>query len=64
MVLMPTREHPLEEITIDFVGELLVSESFNAMLVVTDRFTKVQYYIPAKTTCTAKDVAVSYINDI
>ena len=48
----------------NFVGELPESEAFNAILVVTDRFTKVQYYIPAKTTWTAEDVADSYINDI
>ena len=64
LVPMPSRERPLEEIAIDFVGELLESESFNATLVVTDRFTKVQHYIPAKTTWTAEDVADSYINGI
>ena len=61
---MPTGQRPFEEIAIDFVGELPESESFNAILVVTDRFTKVQHYIPAKTTWTAEDVANSYINDI
>ena len=61
---MPTGERPFEEIAMDFVGELLESEGFNAILVVTDRFTKVQHYIPAKTTWTAEDVADSYINDI
>ena len=47
---MPTEERPFEEIAMDFVGELPESEGFNAILVVTDRFTKVQNYIPAKTT--------------
>ena len=64
LVLMPTGERPFEEIAMDFVGELPESEAFNAILVVTNRFTKVQYYIPAKTTWTAEDVADSYINDI
>ena len=64
LVLMPTGECPFEEIEIDFVGELLQSEGLNAILVVTDLFTKVQHYIPAKTTWTAEDVADSYINDI
>ena len=48
----------------DFVGELPESEDFNAILVVTDRFTKVQHYLPAKTTWTAANVADAYINDI
>ena len=47
---MPTGERPFEEIAMDFVGELPKSEGFNAILVVTDRFTKVQHYVPAKTT--------------
>ena len=47
---MPTGERPFEEIVMDFVGELPESEGFNAILVVTDRFTKVQHYLPAKTT--------------
>jgi len=61
---MPTEERPFEEIAIDFVGELPESEGFNAILVVTDRFTKVQHYILAKTTWTASDVAAVYINEI
>ena len=48
----------------DFVGELPESEGFNAILVVTDRFTKVQHYLAAKTTCIAADVANAYINEI
>ena len=61
---MPTGERPFEEIAMDFVAELLESEGFNAILVVTDRFTKVQHYLPAKTTWTAANVADTYINDI
>ena len=64
LVRMPTGERPFVEIAIDFVGELPESEGFNAILVVTDRFTKVQYYLPAKTTCTAADVANVYIDEI
>ena len=64
LVPMPTGERPFEEIAMDFVGELPESEAYNAILVVTDRFTKVQHYILAKTTWTAEDVADSYINDI
>ena len=61
---MPTKECLLEEIAIDFVGELPESEGFNAILVITDWFTKVQHHIPAKTTWTVEAVANSYINNI
>ena len=61
---MPTGERRFEEIAMDFIGKLPESEAFNAILVVTDRFTKVQHYIPAETTCTAEDVADSNINNI
>jgi len=64
LVPMPTGERPFEEIAMDFVGELPESEGFNAILVVTDRFTKVQHYIPAKTTWTTSDVAAVYITEI
>ena len=61
---MATGEHPFEEIVMDIVGKLLESEGFNAILIITDRFTKVQHYIPAKTTRKAADVANVYINEI
>jgi len=64
LVPMPTGERSFEEIAMDFVGELPKSEGFNAILVVTNRFTKVQHYIPAKTTWTVSDVAAIYINEI
>ena len=64
LVPMPTGEYPFEEIARDFVGELPKSEGFNAILVVRDRFSKVQHYLPAKTIWTAANVADAYINDI
>ena len=50
LVPMPTGERPFKEIAMDFIGELPESEGFDAILVVADRFTEVQHYIPAKTT--------------
>ena len=61
---MPREERPIKEIAMDFVRELPESEGFNAILVATDQFTKVQHYIPVETTWTAEDVADSYINEI
>ena len=48
----------------DFVGELPQLEGFNPILVITDHFTKMQRYVPAKTTWTAEDVANVYITNI
>ena len=64
LVPMPTGQRPFEEIAMNFVGELPESDGFNAILIVTDRFTKVQYDIPAKTTWTTDDFANAYITDI
>jgi len=64
LVPMPTGERPFEEIAIDFIGELPEFEGFNAILVIIDRFTKIQHYMAAKTTWTVKDVANVYITEI
>ena len=61
---MPTGERPFKEIAMNFVGELPESEGFNAILVVTDRFTKIHHYLPGKTTGMAVDIANAYINEI
>ena len=61
---MPTGSQPWQEIAMDFVGELPESEGYNAILVVTDRFTKAQRYIPTKTSWTAAEVADAYIFEI
>ena len=64
LIPMPTGERHFVEIAMDFVGELPESEGCDAILVVTDRLTKVQHYLPANPTWTAADVANSHINDI
>ena len=48
----------------DFIGELPKSDGYNAILVIIDRFTKIQYYIPAKTSWTNEDVVNTYPYDI
>lgn len=58
---METGTRPFVEIAMDFVDELPESEGYNAILVITDRFTKVQHYIPANTNWTSADVANAYI---
>jgi len=48
LIPLPTGEQPFEQIVMNFAGELPKSERFNAILVVTNRFTKVQHYIPPR----------------
>ena len=64
MVQILAGEPSSEEIEMDVVGELPESQGFNANLVLTYWFTKVEYYIVAKTAWTVENVANSYINDI
>ena len=47
-----------------FVVEFAESEGIDAIRVVRDRFTKVEDYLPGKSTCPAVDVANTYIYDI
>ena len=61
---MPTRTIPFQEIAMDLVGKLPDSEGFNAILVITDWFTKMQIYIPAKTTWTSEDIANTYLCEV
>ena len=46
---IPIRNHPFEEIAINFVEKLPEFEEFNTILVITSHITKIQYYIPART---------------
>ena len=61
---MPTGTIRFQEIAMDFVGKLPDSEGFNTISVITDRFTKLQIYIPAKTTWTSEDVANAYLCEV
>jgi hypothetical protein len=54
---LPIPTEPWESIAMDFIGELPKSKSYDSILVVVDRFSKMACFIPLKTTATAKDVA-------
>ena len=64
MLCMPTGECLFEEIAMHLVGDFLKLERFYAIALVTDHFIKVENYKVVKRTCTAKDVADSYISNI
>lgn len=59
---IPTR--PWESIAMDFVGPLPKSNGYDYLLLIIDRFSSMVHLIPTKTTVTATDVAVKYINEI
>lgn len=55
---------PWKTITMDFITGLPVSLSFDAILVIVDRFTKYSLFIPCNKTCTASDLATIFINKV
>lgn len=59
-----TGECAFEEIAMCVVGDLLDSQGFYTILVVADRFNKVQHYVAEKTTWTVEDFVDSYIKNI
>ena len=60
--LLPAPEERWRDLSMDFVGELPNSEGFNAILVVTDRLTKMRHLIPCHTTATATDTATMFFH--
>ena len=64
LVGYPTRKCLFKQMGMDFVAESPESGVFNAIIVITEQFTKVQDYIQTKTTWTPEDIADPYINDI
>ena len=63
-IAMPTGIRPWEEIAMDLVRQLREYDGFNTILLGADRFTKMQRYLSAKTSCTAEDMASIFDNDI
>jgi transposase InsO family protein len=59
---IPTR--PWEELSMDFVTGLPLSEGFDAVMVIVDRLTKQRHLIPCHTTANAKDVADIYLREV
>jgi len=70
MKLPDTLARAWKSIALDFITELPLSTDpttgieYDAILVITDRFTKYIYFLPWKTTATAEDVAYELIRTI
>jgi hypothetical protein len=56
--------HPWEEITMDFIEGLPMSDNANVILVVVDRLTKYAHFLPLKHPYTAVTVATVYLDNI
>ncbi|BEI86683.1 hypothetical protein CcaverHIS002_0700290 [Cutaneotrichosporon cavernicola] len=61
LAIPTTRWHT---VTMDFAVDLPVSNAFNAIMVVVDKFTKRCHLIPTLTTATAKDTAFLFLANI
>lgn len=50
-------EGPWKSVSLDYIVELPKSDGYNAILVMVDRFTKMAYFAPTTTNCTASETA-------
>ena len=67
----PGKLHPLElpdtpwmQVTVDFTTDLPLSNGFDSILVVVDRFSKEVEFIPCNKTTTALDTAQLYLHNV
>jgi hypothetical protein len=61
---LPIPSRPWSSISMDHIVELPISNGFNAILVIVDRFTKMAHFIPALTTDKSSDLAQRFIDNI
>lgn len=61
---LPIPDRPWSNIGVDFIVKLPVSNGFDSVMVVVDHFSKASHFIPAKETCSAGEMALSFIKEI
>jgi hypothetical protein len=59
---LPTPTGPWRDITMDFIDGLPLSDGYNTVLVVVDRFTKFAHFIPLRHPYTAPSVARTFVD--
>ena len=64
LVPLEIPEHPWSSVSVDFIVELPLSNGFDAVMVVVDRFTKMSYFIPCNTTITSVQTARLFVDRI
>jgi len=57
-------ERPWSSISMDFITGLPISNGFNSILVVVDRFSKMSHFIPCCDTITAKELSLLFLQNI
>ncbi len=57
-------DRPWSSVTLDFIVKLPLSNGFDSILVVVDRFTKMAHFIPCLTTATAEQTADLFMRNI
>jgi hypothetical protein len=61
---LPTPTGPWQDITMDFIKGLPLSEGYNTILVVVDRFTKFAHFVPLRHPFTAASVARVFVDSV
>jgi hypothetical protein len=61
---LPNPPRPWSGISLDFIVKLPISSSFDSILVVTDRLTKMVHFFPCNETITAADTALLIFNSV
>lgn len=54
---LPVPLQPWDEVSMDFITSLPLSEGYDTILVIKDRYTKMVHFIPVKATISSKDLA-------
>nr|KYP54676.1 Retrovirus-related Pol polyprotein from transposon 17.6 [Cajanus cajan] len=61
---LPIPQHVWDDISLDFITNLPISNGFSTIMVVVDRLSKFGHFIPLKAVYTSKVVADTFINNI
>lgn len=61
---LPVADRPWSSLSMDFIDQLPPSESFDSILVVVCRFTKMALFIPTRVTATSKDLANDFLQHV
>jgi hypothetical protein len=61
---LPVPEFPWQDVSLDFIVSLPLCQSFDAILTVTDRFSKMVHFIPCTTTLSSEEVANLFVREV
>ena len=61
---LPIADRPWSFLSMDFIDQLPLSDNFDSILVVVDRFTKMALFIPTRTDITSSELATLFIQHI